>query len=241
MNKKKQMNKSILLLLMLLLLSSGDNMFAQKRTNDAAGWFSLSVKQNINNRLSYRVMARLRDVENFGYIKSYYVDGGLYYAIKNNFTISLNLVYAPSKDYYDLSFRTYYQYYTSINNKILLSKYFYLSNRIIIQRTSNCFIIDNGSEPYSRTDLREKLVLNRLINKRNKIYIGDEIMTTLFTKNTELRRNRLYIGLTHKISRRVSTDLFFVLQSTFNRKNNTNDYVYGITLNYKFKKMMNDD
>lgn len=235
------MKRYTLFLLMSFSLLSCDYTFAQKRSNDAAGWFSLSVKQNINNRFSYRVMARLRDVENFGYIKSYYVDGGLYYSIKDNFTISLNLVYSPSREYYDSRFRSYYQYYTSINNKFFLSKYFYLSNRIIFQNTSNCFIIDNGSKPYSRFDLREKLVLNRLINKKNKIYIGDEIMTTLFTENTELRRNRLYIGLSHKISRRVSTDLFFVLQSTFNRKNNTNDYIYGITLNYKFKKMMNDD
>lgn len=235
------MKKYNLILLLSILMLSCSYSCAQKRTSDAAGWFSLSVKQKIYNHFSYRVMARVRDVENFGYIKSYYIDGGLYYAIKNNFNISLNLVYAPSREYYDSRFRSYYQYYISISNKILLSRYFYLSNRIIIQNTSNHFIIDNGSMPYSRTDLREKFVLNRLLNKRNKVYIGDEIMTTLYTQQTELRRNRLYIGLSHKFSGRISTDLFFVLQSTFNRKNNTNDYIYGITFNYKFKKMMNDD
>jgi hypothetical protein len=213
---------------------------AQKRTYDMATWIGLSVKQSIYNKLSYRVMARLRDTENLSSITSYYVDAGLYYKIKKTFSVSLDYVYAPSK-MADGYFTTYHQYYVSFNNKLKLNNYWYFSNRIIFQHTSHFFIVDNGYEPYSRTDAREKLTLNRKVARADKLYISDEVMTTLFTGNTELRRNRLYIGLNHSFSRQLSMDFFFVLQSTFNRKNNTSIFVYGLTVNYKFKKMFEDD
>jgi hypothetical protein len=213
---------------------------AQNRQKDAVGWLSLSVKQKIYKNFSYRVMGRLRDGENFTAIKSYYVDGGLYYNININFSVSLNYVYSPSK-VHDLYFRTYHQYYTSINNKFPLNNYWYLSNRVILQHTSSFFIIDEGYKPYSRTDLREKLMLNRRLTRTDRLYIGDEVMTTLFTGTTELRRNRLYVGCNHKLTKQLSADLFFVLQSTFNRKVNSDDFIYGFTINYKFRKMIADD
>ncbi len=214
---------------------------AQNRGKDMAGWFSLAIKQKIYNKLSYRMMGRVRDSENLTSIKSYYIDAGLFYNIKNNFSVSVNYVYSPSKES-DTYFRTFHQYYTSINNRFKINDYWYLSNRIIFQYTSSFFIVDNGYKPYARTDAREKLMLNRRLTRADRVYIGDEIMTTLFIQNFELRRNRIYIGLNHKFTKQLSVDAFFVLQSTFNRKKNNNDlFVYGLTLNYKFKKMMDDE
>ena len=112
---------------------------------------------------------------------------------------------------------------------------------LFLQHTSSYFIVDNGYEPYSRTDAREKLMLNRKLTRTDRVYIGDEVMTTLFTGINELRRNRFYVGLNHKFTKQLSADAFFVLQSTYNRKINTNNFVYGLTINYKFKKMIDDD
>lgn len=228
------------LFLTLLCLLFFVNLFSQERAKDMAAWFSLSLKQTIYRKLSYRAMLRLRDGENVSSITSYYVDAGVFYNIRKNFSVSLNYVYAPSRmaDHY---FTTYYQYYTSINNKIKINNYWYLNNRIIYQYTSSFFIIDNGYKPYARTDAREKLMLNRKITRSDRVYIGDEIMTTLFTGDTQLRRNRFYLGVNHRFGRQFSADLFFVLQSTFNRKINNDVFVYGLTLNYRFKKMIDDD
>lgn len=208
---------------------------AQQRTKDMAGWFSLSIKQKIYKNFSYRLMARLRDTENLTSVSSYYVDAGLFYHLTNNFSVSLNYVYAPSRAD-DRYFVSYHQYYASINNKVKISDYWYFTNRIIFQYTSSYFIVDNGYKPYARTDAREKLTLNRKITRADKIYIADEVMTTLFAGDTQLRRNRLYLGINHRFSKQFSADVFFVLQSTFNRKANTDVFVYGLTLNYKFKK-----
>lgn len=216
-------------------------MNAQNRASDMAGWFGLSVKQKISGKLSYRIMGRVRASENITLFKSYYVDGGLYYNFKPNFSISLNYVYAPSR-VSNGYFRTYHQYYTSINNKININNYWYLSNRIIFQHTSSFFIVDNGYKPYSRTDAREKLTLNRRLTRKDRIYIADEIMTTLFIHEADIKRNRLYLGVNHKFTKQLSVDAFFLLQQSFNRRNSNSDlFVYGVTINYKFRKIMDDE
>lgn len=213
---------------------------SQGRLKDGGAWLSLSVKQKIYKNFSYRLMLRMREAENITSMNSWYTDLGLFYSINPNFNISVNLVYAPSRQE-DGYFRRFYQYYCSVNNKFPLNRFWYLSNRIIVQYTSHCLFVDNGYEPYSRTDLREKILVNRIINKRNRLYFGDEIMTTLFADGLDLRRNRLYAGLNHKFTSRLSADLFFVLQSTYNRKMNMDSYILGFTLNYKFRKMVDDD
>lgn len=227
-------------LLIVIVLCPFYKASAQYRVNDAVGWLSLSVKQKISKHISYRAMARMRDGENFTLVRSWYIDGGLYYHFKKDFSVSLNYVYAPVREK-DRYFRAFHQYYTSVNKKFNLNNYWYLSNRIIFQYTSSFFLVDEGYKPYSRTDLREKLSLNRRITRKDRVYMGDEIMTTLFTGITELRRNRFYLGLNHKFNKQFSVDAFFVLQSSLNRKINTNQYIYGLTLNYKFRKMIDDD
>lgn len=215
-------------------------MQAQLRGHDAVGWFSLALKQNITSKLSYRIVVRVRDGENFSSVRSWYVDGGLYYRPHRYTSVSLNYVYAPARDQ-DRYFRTFHQYYISVNNKIPLSRLWYLSNRVILQHTSSFFLIDEGYKPYARTDLREKLMLNRRISRADRLYVGDELMTTLFTGQTGIRRNRLYAGINHKFTKRFSADVFFVLQSTFHRRVNSDQFVYGLTLNYQFRKLLDDD
>ena len=84
-------------------------------------------------------------------------------------------------------------------------------------------------------------MLNRRLTRTDRMYIGDEVMTTLFTGNTGLRRNRFYAGVNHKFTSQFSADVFFVLQSTYLRKINSDQFIYGVTLNYKFRKMIDDD
>lgn len=213
---------------------------AQARERDAVSWFSLAVKQKITKRFSYRIIGRIRDGENFTAVKSWYLDAGLYYQFAGNFSLSANYVYAPARDK-DRYFRTYHQYYVSANNKIHLNTHWYFSNRVIFQHTSSFFLVDEGYKPYARTDLREKLMLNRRLTRADRVYVGDEVMTTLFTGSTGLRRNRFYAGVNHKFTPQFSVDAFFVVQSTYLRKINSDQFIYGLTLNYKFRKMMNDD
>lgn len=213
---------------------------AQARERDAVSWFSLAVRQKINKRVSYRIMGRIRDGENFTSVKSWYIDGGLYYQLAKKFSISANYVYAPARDK-DRYFRAYHQYYLSAGNKLNLNTHWYFSNRVIFQHTSSFFLVDEGYKPYARTDVREKLMLNRRLTRANRIYMGDEVMMTLFTGNTGLRRNRFYAGVNHKFTAQFSADVFFVLQSTFLRKANSDQFIYGLTLNYKLRKMMDDD
>lgn len=232
------MQKQVLILFLCLGFSS--RLPAQARERDAVGWFSLAVRQKINKHFSYRIIGRVRDGENFTSVRSWYLDGGLYYQLAKNFSMSANYVYAPARDK-DRYFRTYHQYYLSANNKFKLNTHWYFSNRVIFQYTSGFFLVDEGYKPYARTDLREKLMLNRRLTRADRVYMGDEVMTTLFTGNTGLRRNRFYAGVNHKFTTQFSADVFFVVQSTYLRKINSDQFIYGLTLNYRFRKMMDDD
>jgi|GEM_PF-2788088 len=227
-------------LILFLCIGFSSQVLAQVRERDAVGWFSLAVRQKLTKHLSYRIMGRVRDGDNFTSLRSWYLDGGLYYQPGKNVSVSANYVYAPARDK-DRYFRTYHQYYLSVNNKIHLNAYWYFSNRVIFQYTSSFFLVDEGYKPYARTDLREKLMLNRRLTRTDRVYMGDEVMTTLFTGDAGLRRNRFYAGINHKFTAQFSADVFFVLQSTYLRKINSDQFIYGLTLNYKFRKMMDDD
>ncbi len=180
-------------------------------------------------------MSRIRQNENFSQLKSYYFDLGLFYNFNYKTSISVNYVYAPSKVNYDY-FRVFHQYYMSLNNRFYYGKYLFLSNRIIVQQTSHKLIVENGYKPYSRTDFREKLTLNWKPIQGYRFYLGDEIMIPVSRTPIEIRRNRLYVGINKKLAKRLSIDAYYVLQSSFHnqRQNNTNDNIFGITINYRF-------
>ena len=72
------------------------------------------------------------------------------------------------------------------------------------------------------------------------MYVSDEIMSPFTVSPVLIRRNRLYVGLNRKLLKQVDLDLYFLLQSTFYKTVNTNDFVYGLTLGYKFKKWKKD-
>lgn len=208
---------------------------AQNRTNDAVGWFSVSLEQKVVKNITARVFSRARFDDNISRLKSYYVDCGLFYNFNYKTSISLNYVYAPSKVKDDY-FRTYHQYYISLNTRYYYGKYIFLSNRVIVQQTSHKFIVENGYKPYSRTDLRDKITINWKPIQGYRFYIGNEIMIPISSTPVEIRRNRVYAGVNKKIAKRLSADVYFVLQSSFHnkRKKDNNDYVYGFTINYRF-------
>lgn len=231
------MKKGLLVLIGSIVIHSAAH--AQARDNDAVAWVSLAIKKKIFNRLSYRAMIRFRDGNNLSTIQSWYTDVGVYYHFRKTISLSANYVYAPARNR-DGYFTTYHQYYISLNNKVPLSRRLSFSNRIIFQHTSSFFLFDQGYKAYARTDIREKVLLNLKLRKRNKIYIGDEVMTTMSEPELSLRRNRLYVGMSQQISSRFSADLFFVLQSTYHRKVNLDQFICGLTFTYKFRKMLDN-
>jgi len=209
--------------------------FSQKRTNDAVAWLSVSLEQKVYKKISGRLMSRARQDENFTRLRSYYFDLGLFYNVNYKTSISFNYVYAPARVNYDY-FRVFHQYYVSLNNRFYYGKYLFLSNRIIVQQTSHKLIVENGYKPYSRSDFRDKLTLNWKPIQGYRFYVGDEIMIPFSKSPVEIRRNRFYAGVNKKIVKRLSVDVYYVLQSSFHNKKrkNSNDNIFGITVNYRF-------
>lgn len=231
-----------LIVLLIAFVGCSVNVDAQSRKNDAAAWLGLSVNAKIYKKFSGRIFTRIRETENFSHLQSYYVDFGGYYSLRPDLSISLNYVYSPSNKI-DTDFRLLHQYYVSLNGRHYFGKYWFLSNRIIVQQTSNRFVFDNDNEPYSKIAIREKLGINWKVTAKARLFIADEIKIPLpaLMNYTEISRNRLYAGVFYDLTKRLRVDTYFVLQSSFNKKNgDTNDYIYCLTLNYKLKKIFND-
>jgi hypothetical protein len=228
------MKKWILFIVLVSTLSA-----QAQRKNDAASWLSLVLEQKLKNNFSLKFQSRFRFGDNVSQLNSYYLDLGLFYRITPNFKVSFDGVYAPYRMDNGM-FTSLFQYYVSISNSIDLSKKWTLGNRVISQFTTSDFIVDNGTLFYMRADVREKLTLNYELNKKTGMYVSDEIMSPFTVSPVLIRRNRLYVGLNRKLSKQVDLDLYFLLQSTFYKTVNTNDFVYGLTLGYKFKKWKKD-
>ncbi len=210
------------------------HVYGQQR-QDAASWLSLVLEQKLPQNLSLKVQSRFRFADNISHLKSYYIDLGLFYKVSENFKVSLDAVYAP----YQLdnsNYKSLFQYYASISNTFQIAKKWSISNRVIGQYTSSNFIVDNGTIFYMRADLREKLTFGYDLNKKTNFYLADEIMAPISVSPFLIRRNRLYIGVNRKITKQFEVDLYFLLQNSFFKKVNTTDFIYGLTLGYKFKK-----
>jgi len=67
-----------------------------------------------------------------------------------------------------------------------------------------------------------------------KPYISDEFFISL-KGDAQIRRNRLSVGFTHKLSNNVDTKIFYLLQTSKSSKNRWSDTdVFGFSLKFKF-------
>lgn len=202
---------------------------AQK--NDASLWPTLSIEKKLYKNISLKLTNRARISENFSRLTSYYHDIGLYLQLFPNCKISADYVFTPNR-LTNGSFRNIHQYYLSINNRYFLNAFWYLKNRMIFQHSSSYLFSDNGYKPYSKTNIREKISIGRKITRRKSIYLEDELMAPLKNNPFEIKRNRLYTGITHHFNKQMSLDIYFILQSLFHQKITQNNYIYGFTINY---------
>lgn len=217
----------------IILLFVSLNLFGQENKKDAVLWTTLSLQKKLDDKSSLKLVSRARFGDNFSHLNSYYVDIGYFYEIVNNLKVSVNYVYSPTRQT-DFTYRRLHQYYASLTYKYDLNSHWAIKSRTIFQHTSHYLFVENGYKPYSRTNFREKLSLNRKISRRNSIYLEDEISIPVFSDQTGIRRNRLYAGFDHAINKQFTLDLFFVLQHVIHHTYPSTDFVYGFTLNYQF-------
>ena len=211
---------------------------AQKPFVDAMSWLSLSLDQKIQYRWSVKLLTRFRSGENFTQLNSWYSDLGVQYDVTDRFTLTANYVYAPSR-LSNMQFVNFHQYYTSLNYKFKPIKRWNFDNRIIIQRTSSGSMLDSGDPSKNSVDIRYKPEVDFKFGKGYTAFVADEVMLPLSSVPFELERNRFYAGINRVFTKRINMDFYFVLQSSYHSSSGDNRYyIYGIDLNYKFRRLV---
>ena len=198
-------------------------LIAQNRIYDAGMWLSMGANYKLNNKISFSLLSRVRQYENFTETDSWYIDFGQAYRYRN-FRVSIHYTFNPTKTLENY-FRNLHQYYIRFVYKHDINKYLSIQNRIIFQHTTHRFlsnIQDNGYQPYYRTDLRLRTGIRFKTSARSNIFLFDEIMLTLSRIPLEITRNRVYTGYRKKISKKLENKLYFVVQSSLHKRNSPN-------------------
>lgn len=217
------MRRSRSLFLIGLLYFSNMFYFAQSRIWDAGARGSFLLKYDVNTKSFFTMRSRFLQTENFTQTKRATFDIGYWYKMNPAFRISVHYMYRLHrlKDSY---FSPMHRYYIRIDYTYLFNKFFDIKNRLMLQHTTHRFLIDiqdNGYEPFYRTDVRERVGASYNLSSKESLYFQDEVLVSL-SSPTEIRRNRIYFGYKKVINEKWRTKIYFMVQSTFNKKNSPN-------------------
>jgi hypothetical protein len=196
---------------------------AQNRIYDTGMWLSIGANYKLNSKISFSLLSRVRQYENFTETNSWYIDFGQAYKYKD-FKVSIHYAFNPTKTLENY-FRNIHQYYIRVDYKKDINKFLSIQKRIIFQHATHRFLSDlqdNGYKPYYRTDLRLRMGVRFKTSARSNIFLHDEIMFTLSRIPLEITRNRVYTGYQKKLSEKLETKLYFVVQSSFHKRNSPN-------------------
>ncbi len=220
----------------LLIEIAGLVVSAQNRIWDVGSRFSFISQYNITSKQYLLTRWRIQVAENFTELTTYRGDIG--YGIKILPSLRILARYSfinkmTGENYY----RGIHRYSMQLNYNYFFNKYFTLHSRTILQYSTHLFITDiqdNGYEPYYRTDIRERAGLSYNLSSTSNIYLQDEVLYTLSNYPVELRRNRIYVGYEKKINDKWLTRLYFILQSSFHKKNTPNYHYFIFGWDWEF-------
>jgi len=84
----------------------------------------------------------------------------------------------------------------------------------------------------NRKKLRNRVSVGYKINKKFTPYAAAELHYS--TTASEMRQRRLSLGTGIKISRKLAADVFWMYQTSLNKKVQENNHVFGVGLSYSF-------
>lgn len=209
--------------------------FAQNRVNDAAAWLSTTLNKKVNKKLSASLVVRNRFSENFTRYNYFFVGLGVDYKLGGDFRLSAMYAFNPAKNA-ELLFVNNHKFYLGISKKFTINKYFSFSDRIMLRETTSDHLFNNASKPSYNLDVRNKVEAEYKLGSKRSFYISDELWWRPKNGSWQFRRNRLRAGYNTDIAKNLSADIYFMLQQSFGKSGgNTNDFIYGLSLEYTLK------
>lgn len=209
---------------------------SQYVVNDAGLRLSVGVEKKINKKVDFDFKIASRFEENFLQFNRIYFRPGVSYNITNKISVLARFSYMYSRSGYK-PYRSVYRYAYGINFKTDIGQYYKLTNRITYQNTSSDLLYDDYTLQKETGVIRNRLILKRKINRRNTLYIGDELQFLISGRNEKyFNRNRIYLGNNYKISSHLELNAYFILERSHHRNNRPQEriFFYGLDFCYFF-------
>lgn len=203
----------------------------QSQNKDFGLWTSVNFEVKIVKKVNITISEELRLNENITELGTIFTDIGLEYKLNKHFQFSANYRFYQKRtmyDYYSIRHRVYadIKYSKKLKSfQILFRTRFQVSFRDINRD------FEGGIKEYY---LRNKLSLQKEINKSFKPYVSIELFSSLNYPRTNAFDNmRVAAGVDYSLSKRNKIDVYYMIQKQFNVSISTTDFVLGIA--YLFK------
>ena len=210
-NKTSRLNNRYWFFFLLLQWSYG--------ADDSESWASIGFETKLPYSLNLEFEQELRLKDQLATFKQTFSEVSLSYPVFDGFKIQVPFRYITYKDEIKqrLSFAGSYKY---------SFKPVSLKHRTKYQRT-----YEKGEIPEEL--IRNKLSINYRLNKKIEPYVSGEFIQLLDATNYPLDETRFSFGLTYKLPKKNSINIFYTLKNEDETKKNPDEIgVFGLSYNF---------
>lgn len=216
----------VIILFIFFIITTG-----YSQVSDLQLWGALSVDKKIGQRLKAGIEQELRFDNNISMLSESYTDIGLSYKLSSAFSTGIYYRFKKERNKI-LNYSTGHRYYIDLSYERRLARLnLKLRSRFQSQYT-DIYTSENGFIPKNYN--RNKLTIEyRLKNNPYSPSLSAEMFYQLNNpEGNNINKGRYSAGLKRKINNRNSVELFYMLQSEYNRKNPQNISIIGFSYNF---------
>ena len=202
------------------------------QVNDAGLWASINVEKKLTSKFALTLTEEARMNENISELGTAFSEIGATYKIKKYISIGVSYRFIQHRrvdDFY--SFRHRYMIDLVLKKKI--KKFAFTLRERFQTQYADLNSSENGKVPDYY--LRNKLTVKYDFDKKYTPFIAAELFYQLSNqKGNEIDNTRYSAGFEYKFNKKVSVDLFYLINREINVNDPWTDYVVGFGLNYSF-------
>ena len=206
--------------------------YALAQVNDAGVWASINVEKKINSKVALQLSEEVRFNENVSEVGTAFTEIGANYKLSKYIAVGVSYRFIQKRkvdDFY--SFRHRY-------NVDVAFKYKYKKLSMSLrERLQTQYANVNSSEDgkVATRYLRNKLTLKYNLERKYTPFVAGELFYQLTNvEGNEFDNVRYTVGVDYEINKKVSLELFYLINKEFNTNNPVTDYVSGFGFTYTF-------
>lgn len=202
------------------------------QVNDAGLWASVNLDKKVTQKLTFSLSEELRFNENVSELGTAFTEIGADYKFYKFVSLGISYRYIQKKrvdDFYSIRHR----YNIDLSLKYKLKKI----NLTLRERFQTQYADVNTSEDGKIAEryLRSKLTVKYDLGKKYIPFISCELFYQLSNREeNEFDNARYAAGFKYEFNKKMSIDLFYLINKEFHVNDPWTEYVTGIAFNYSF-------